>query len=309
MKSFCICISGMVRGNFKAASSINKMINELTSRGHKVDVFIDVWSIQEVYSPGVQSKLTRRLPVKAFSLLSEKDKDIGNFKLKYPNLYEVLSSPIYQKLNEVAKEEVVNTVRINIEDQEEFKQSNSLFDRKNLLFKGNYNQVYMYYKIYNCMKLAKNYSLENNIEYDYAIRMRPDTLIKKFDYTGFIDSLRETSIKTMNISQDKFCGDILFYGDYDKMVDVSHIGIDILSKGTTAIFGDNKNYFSERLLTKYISHLGLSFHKQDSLKGTFPSELSEYGMNINLPYESLYSAMKLDNINIDEPWAVELLPN
>ncbi len=314
MKRICICISGMVRGNFKSLSSLNTLVEKLRMKGVNVDVFLSTWSTQEVYSPGAHKMLKRNLPAEIYGLLPQNLKHIENFLELYPNFYNLISTPIYSDFDSQCLCNLSNLKKSNIENQRDFVNQHLLENSPSLFFKGTLNQVFMFYKIYDCMKLAEKYRIENRLLYDCVLRIRPDLIVKKFDVDGFLTSLKNGIINTMNIISSKrsdeiLCGDILFYGNYKIMFETSLLGEYITNRKTTKLFEDNKARFCEPLLTKHIQSLNANFEKQNFLKTSLPTELAEYGMNSKLSKTESINALNSDKANLLEPWIQHFLNN
>lgn len=287
----------MVRSNFFTSESINKFIEALECNGNKVDVFIDIWDTQELYSPGVQKNLRRRLPMEIYKELGDKEKKIEYFSKNYPNFYKMLTTSIYSSLEKNYKSPILNTRKTNIESQKEFLAQNRLSEKPALLFKGNLNQAFMFHKISSCMKLADSYSEKHSIEYDVVIRMRPDTYIKKYHLDFVDDSEIDKAVKTMNLSgSEGFVGDILFYSNHRNMRNICSIGDKIIEAGTTDVFGDGTVTFSERLLTKTIEDRKLDYFKQDFIKGSFPSETFDYADKKVFPKKLAKKALDMDHL-------------
>lgn len=141
-----ICFSGEIRTGAYAAQNILRYIGNLLPN---CDFFIHTW---DVYSH------------KQWYYDSKKSVELGNTPILSKNsTYEILEKFYLAYPKQFIFSEIQN-----------YQTWFEIFSQK----KTNFSPLW--YSWYKSIKLKKTYELENNFEYDYVVRIRPDLIFPKF---------------------------------------------------------------------------------------------------------------------------------
>lgn len=287
-----ICISGMIRSGFETKSSINKLVEDFKEEGIEVDVYGHFWDEIQTYSPGGQLRINRRLPEDLVSLLPFESSDLDGIKSELPNTYKVLESTEYKPFTPDIVRGINNLITYEVENQKEFHLKNGLLKEKDLHCKGNLNQINMFYGISQVVKLANN----SQRDYDFFIRMRPDSFIKHYDIKNLIGELNKSEVRTRNITP-LGCGDVFFIAQPEVMNVIAMLYDNLISKKNTLLFNDKKIRFAENLLAKWLFKNRISYSTVRSIHATLPARfINEVTM---LPKE-LKGALEIDFKSLDK---------
>lgn len=170
-----VCISGMFRGNDLAIKSIYKNIVSTLD----ADVFVHSWDVWQPWSgicgAGLDSWTWRLFGDDGRKHCPEQLKSFSNFKKVFPSTANVIENPIYDRFTADFMLSIIKPTSFLIENEDVF--LNSLDDKNNFMTRDSYNQTKMFYGIYKSTQLMMRHEIENNINYDFVIRARPDCAV------------------------------------------------------------------------------------------------------------------------------------
>ncbi|MCV3339970.1 hypothetical protein L8W66_03785, partial [Campylobacter lari] len=173
-----ICISGALRGEYKI--TLNNIYDKI-AKPLKADIFLFSWELAAIKWPGITGGsqwITRVLPKYIQTQCPDFLKETHNFKKLMPYTFNKLSIPKLEKIN--------NKLNKRTRGKKSFSGLNFVFNDFFLENENDFNQRYngctnmfkMWYGIHKVFSLMQKYENENNIRYDYIIRIRPDILVE-----------------------------------------------------------------------------------------------------------------------------------
>lgn len=182
MKKISINFSGALRTFVYCAESIKKNIIDILKEEYDVYMFGHFWILNE-------NNLEYKMKWKKDC--TDSIESINKFKFNQYCIEEYSSEWEKNIIKECDGEEILEEYS-KISDQEE---------RVN--FK-NYavNCMGMYFKIKKCQELMEKYENDNNIKFDYVIRMRPDFYWNQIIPLGLINKLNDNNILLV---KDSYC--------------------------------------------------------------------------------------------------------
>ncbi len=190
-----VCISGMFRGNSLAIDSIkNNIIHPLNA-----DVFIHSWDTWQPW-PGIcggapDSWIWRLFGGDGKKLCPNSLKSFLDFKKYFPTAAKVIETPVTAAFTPDFMTSIIQPTSFKIDNELEF--IKSLGEKSDVFStRGNHNQAKMFYGISASTELMTTYEKEQNFEYDYVIRARPDCAIIDKLPKEFIDSLNFNELAT-----------------------------------------------------------------------------------------------------------------
>lgn len=182
-----VCISGLYRNHIEALENIKKNIVEPLN----ADVFIHTWDEKSIWTGnGGSPTINKLLGKNAISLLPNEIDNLQKLQKKLPTAYEIIRYPAYEKWDGTEITNILNPKAILIENQERFESSIENKERF-LLSRGSMNQIKMFYGIKKSFDLALG-----NDNYDFIIRLRPDTLVNSKVSIDMISELKNNTIYT-----------------------------------------------------------------------------------------------------------------
>lgn len=190
-----ICISGMFRGSSLAIESIKKNVAEPLN----ADIFIHSWDQWQPW-PGIcggapDSWVWRLFGGDGKKLCPTILRSFHDFKRHFPMTASVIERPVFSEFTPSFMEAMISPTSYKIDNELEFLNSlTPLLD--SFSSRGNYNQAKMFYGIYESTELMLKHERENNFEYDYVIRARPDCAIKEKLTYSFLDNLQFNELAT-----------------------------------------------------------------------------------------------------------------
>lgn len=299
-----ILFSGIIRGGSPFTSSFNYLIESLSTKGFLVDCFFHTWDEEEVYSPGGQSTLTRRLPKYIFNKLPNKVAGLNEFSNYAPEISKVFEGRYTKPLEIKSIDWIANLKEISIQNQDEvLKEIGDKVDLETFEFKGVLNQVLMFYSFFESYKLM----LSSGYDYDYVIKIRPDIKIKKVNCDAIYQLTESFCLNTVNITHEgKGCGDILFHGVPGVVKPILELWDVMMEKKKPFYDTNGKAIFAERLLSYSLKRAGVKFIKSNAIVSTFPAQLSEYVPWLP-PCENIADAVKKDFGSKPPGWCVDLI--
>ena len=136
------------------------------------DVFIHTWDKKDIWiGNGGSPNIIRMFNSKARSLLPEEIKDLKTLQERLPRTYDIIQYPVSKQWDVTEITNILKPKNVLVENQIDFE--NSLINKEGyLLSRGNLNQIKMFYGIKKSFDMALSYS-----NYDYIIRIRPDTSV------------------------------------------------------------------------------------------------------------------------------------
>ena len=175
----------MIRGKKDYITAINTFVEKMENQKVQADIFLHVWDEKEVFSPGGELTLQRRLPSSITSLMHPDEMKLDVFHSKYPALSNAFNVPYYEKLDHREFNDILNLKNAFVESQSDFHKRYSLDISPQLMHMENLNQMNMLYKIFSAFHLARAYQEKNKFKYDAVIRLRPDMVVNGFNCSDF----------------------------------------------------------------------------------------------------------------------------
>lgn len=243
-----LCISGQMRGYLKAYPSVKKNIIDVFNP----DVFIHTWD-----HIGMSNNLHRRaLPHPMTHYLSKKlINDPSYFLSLFTHFSAQINSQSIVKETDLRKlynpkacvveksppsEEYDDFFGFAVPSQMSKKQPRTMWSRN------------LFYKIFKCNELKKDFEKQNNFKYDLVIRLRPDLSIGEVISPQIDKDTLYYRYRTINISYQ--IADQYFYADshtMDKVCD-TYNHIEDLWKQYNDTEVNHKYYWAEGLLFTYV---------------------------------------------------------
>ncbi|ECR2004517.1 capsular biosynthesis protein, partial [Campylobacter jejuni] len=189
-KKIALCISGAMRG-VEWELNLKKVIESFQ---FDVDVFLFTWDSKFLW-PGLNGaggNWAKRLLDE--TLLKSIPREImhkNNLKQYFPNVFSKLNQEYSVRLDAERLENINNIKRVIIENQEDFLKKYPL-DRNNLFI----NASKIWYSNYQLLKSLVQYEAENNFQYDFIIKVRPDV---EYNINFSIDKLEKLYINDLMI--------------------------------------------------------------------------------------------------------------
>jgi hypothetical protein len=231
-----VCISGGIRYPHFGLKSIQKIIpNEY------VKIFIHTWKIEDIIS---FLKTIHGLEYKEIEKLCEIDL---SFLENYD--YEKLLIEKYDTCQEKFKK-LFNSLKF-------FPNSDSINARNDI------GPISMHYSIFKANQLKKEYEEENNIKFDWVIRMRTDSDFK-YDVLDLNSFNHDLNIPSGEDWSDNAINDQFAIGRSDAMDLYSNLYNSIHNVQTT-------EYFSEKLLFTHLNNVNLTSNRIN-----FPVRINNY---------------------------------
>lgn len=295
-----LCISGQMRGYLKAYPSVKKNIIDVFDP----DIFIHTWD-----DVGKSNNLHRRtLPHPMTHYIPRKF--IDN-QLDFLSIFTHFSSEISSQnvVNEAELQELYNPKACVVEKSPTPEEFNDFFGFKvpSKMVKKQPKAMWsrnLFYKIYKCNELKKDFEQRNNFKYDLVIRLRPDLSIGEVISPQIEKNTLYYRYLTINISYQ--IADQYFYADsytMDRVCDAySHI--EELWQQYDNKEVNHKHYWAEGLLYTYIQY----YHPKINLVPYRTERLgvkSEFQLldadTPNRSYPALKNALIKDIQNLKEP--------
>ncbi|MFB1645171.1 hypothetical protein [Campylobacter molothri] len=167
-KKIALCIGGAMRGK-EWDENLKKVIS---SFHFNVDVFLFTWDSEFLW-PGLNGSgghWAKRLLSSDFLKMVPKEimhKD--NLKKYFPNTFSKLNQEYYTPLDVKKIYRIQNIKKVVIKNQETFLSSYAI-DSDNLF--SNISKIW--YANYELLKMIYKHEIENNFQYDFIIKVRPD---------------------------------------------------------------------------------------------------------------------------------------
>ena len=184
-----VCISGALRGNLNTLNNIyTNIIKPLNA-----DVFIHTWDSYYVW-PGIggdNNIVYRLFGPQAQSLLPVAYRTRAGFEIVFPHTMDVLKQEVIENIPLDKIRKYIDWAVIEIENEHNFINNITKYiDYKN----HSINQLKMFFSMYQCYNLVKTYESNNNIMYDYIVRIRPDISIKQVIDEVFVNSIKDNEL-------------------------------------------------------------------------------------------------------------------
>lgn len=182
-----VCISGLYRNHIEALENIKKNIVEPLN----ADVFIHTWDEKSIWTGNGGSPNIKKLLGDSATLLIPNDVDnLEKIQKILPKVYDIIQHPVNEKWDGTEVTNILKPKKILIENQEDFE--SSITDKADyLLARGSLNQIKMFYGIKKSFDLAFEAG-----DYDYIIRIRPDTAVNSKISIEDINGLNNNTIYT-----------------------------------------------------------------------------------------------------------------
>lgn len=289
-----LCLSGQIRGldeNYKNILNIKNTIKNC-------DIFIDTWSKGRLTFPRF-TRVQRYLGNDLWTLLPDAAKMPDGFRRLFPNVTKIISEPLEIDINEKYLKEYFPDSQINIECESSFEKTIEKNDR--LRHRGNFNQVKMFYKIYNANELLKKSNYYH--KYDAVIRWRPDLDINIDDLQSYIDDVSSDKnlIYTSYVTAVGY-GDQFSIGSKEAMDTYSSLWRRISDAGEFSyenVFDENAQLFAgEAILANHLIFNGLSVKVVKPRKNDFTTSLAinmidiEHALIKDISNNRLHDTMK-----------------
>jgi hypothetical protein len=168
-----ICISGMFKSDMTNLDSIiSTLVKPLDA-----DVFIHTWDRQQEWGgdmrrynfwPRVFGINKDEVPKNLLNLQFLKD--------NYLEIYNCLISSSFSRIDKEKLQGLMHTDSIIIENEDHFLESYQIDEE--FKTRGVYNQVKMFYGLYKSFEQVLNKENQEGFQYDYIIRLRPDTCVR-----------------------------------------------------------------------------------------------------------------------------------
>lgn len=168
-----VCISGMFRGNAPAIDTLKKnLINPLNA-----DVFVHSWDNRQrwvgIGGAGLDNWIWRVFGNDVKQYCPSILKNFSDFKKYFPTSAEILEAPVTENFTIPCLHEIIEPTLSKLDNEQKFLDSLGV-NIEAYSARGSYNQAKMFYGIYAATQLMRQYERENEFEYDYVIRARPD---------------------------------------------------------------------------------------------------------------------------------------
>lgn len=252
-----LCIAGQMRGYLEAYPSVKKNIIDVFDP----DIFIHTWD--EV---GSSSNIHRR--VLPFPMANYLPRKLIHDKPYFLSLFTHFSAELESQsmVNEAELHKLYSPKACIVEKSPTLEESDNFFgftvpsQMKKKQPKSIWSRN-LYYKIYECNKLKKDFEQRNNLKYDLVIRLRPDLSIGEI-ISSEIDK-NKLYFRYYSIDTSYQVADQYFYSDSDTMDKVCDIynHIDAIWKLYDSEKVHHKYYWAEGLLYTYIKQ----YHSEISL--------------------------------------------
>ena len=182
-----VCMSGLYRDHIEAIENIKRNLTDPLG----ADVFIHTWDKKDIWiGNGGSPHITRLFSEKARSYLPQEIDSLSKLEKALPSTYEIIRYPISEDWDGLEVTDILEPKKIIIESQDDFESSLEDIDNYKLS-RGSLNQIKMFYGIKKSFDLALNHS-----DYDYIIRVRPDTLVGNKVSTAKLEDLQNNVIYT-----------------------------------------------------------------------------------------------------------------
>jgi hypothetical protein len=197
-KKVAVCISGQLRLFKKTYQSIydNLIVP------NNADVFIHTWFDKDNLT--IDSRDAQR----QYAQL-DPDDDINVIKLYQPKKYLIEKPKKFHNKNLQIPDAYMNSIALMMKDEDKN-------DFSKVFNKSMYPSYSMFYSIYKCNELKELFALENDIIYDYVVRIRFDIALpcniqlSNFDINGGICTPN-------NLCKEELPCDLFFFGDNTSM--------------------------------------------------------------------------------------------
>jgi len=169
-----VCISGV----FKVSVEQLKSIQEMIVAPLHADVFLHTWDEYQLWA-GSARKGDRfwELNFEGLNIeIPSEMKSVSSFCANFPNTSEVMYSDVSKKIDRRDIYSIISPKECHIENVSNFIKYN-LNIQDNYKFQEKLNQAFMFYGMYRCFELMREYEDKNGFRYDYVIRIRPDNII------------------------------------------------------------------------------------------------------------------------------------
>lgn len=295
-----LCISGQMRGYLKAYPSVKKNIIDVFNP----DIFIHTWD-----DIGMSNNLHRRaLPHPMTHYLSKK---LINDSSYFLSLFTHFSAQINSQsmVKEADLRKLYNPKACVVEKSPPSEEYDDFFgfavpsqmSKKQPKTRWSRN---LFYKIFKCNELKKDFEKQNNFKYDLVIRLRPDLSIGEVISPQIDKDTLYYRYRTINISYQ--IADQYFYADshtMDKVCD-TYNHIEDLWKQYNDTEVNHKYYWAEGLLFTYVQQYHpevklIPYRTEKSgVKSTFQLLDAE---TPDKSYPALKNALIKDIKNLKEP--------
>ncbi|EAK5530601.1 hypothetical protein B4R09_07815, partial [Campylobacter lari] len=161
-----VCISGAMRGDY--LKPIDGIVENIV-KPLNADVFVFSWN-EHLKWPGIcgGSNWVHRLLSQDFNLIAPNEiKNNHLFKQLFQHTYNKLDREISDILQIQDLKKIYNCKKVAVESQKAFIEQTGLKEHS-------YTVTKLYYGCFRVFELLEEYEKENNIKYDYVIRIRPD---------------------------------------------------------------------------------------------------------------------------------------
>ncbi|EOH0219208.1 hypothetical protein ACLJ28_000968, partial [Campylobacter coli] len=161
-----VCISGAMRGDY--LKPIDQIVDNIV-KPLNADVFVFSWS-EHLKWPGIcgGSNWVHRLLSQDFNLIAPNEiRNNHLFKQLFQHTYNKLDREISDVLEIQDLKKIYNCKKVVLENQKAFVEQTGLKEHS-------YTATKLYYGCFRVFELMEEYEKENNIKYDYVIRIRPD---------------------------------------------------------------------------------------------------------------------------------------
>lgn len=239
-----LCISGLCKSDLTGLRSIfDKIVKPLNA-----DVFMHTWDIQQDWAGDSRSYnfWSRVFEVKD---LPSNLKDLEFLKSNYPNIYFALLSSHYSLLDKESIFKEFSFKDFLCENQDEFLEKYNIGESYST--RGTFNQVKMFYGLYKSFDMMRSYELNNNIKYDYVIRIRPDLFVVNevsFEDLNFLD-FSEIAVATTG---DVGVADSVFYAKRETYEHIINIWESMIELGRLSPFEHYPKYDCHALLFSWL---------------------------------------------------------
>lgn len=276
-----ICISGMIKSDLSNFNSIvSKLVKPLDA-----DVFIHTWDRQQEWAGSMRAfNFWQRVFGISNNKVPESLIDLNFLKSNYENIYRCLLSDVFSEVDKDKVYKMTKADNIIYENESQFLEKYEI--NESFATRGGYNQVKMFYGIYRAFKMVVSKEINEGFQYDYIIRLRPDTFIKSssLDYKG----LYELNNLSLAVSSGFGWGlaDGMFYSNRSVYERIGLLWEQILSSKKISPFESFEGWDAHRLF-------GLWLLKQDiqPVDCRFSSSLV-IGESVKVP--NLLKAIKID---------------
>ncbi len=197
-KKVAVCISGQLRLFKKTYQSIYDNL----ILPNNADVFIHSWFDKDNLT--IDSRDSQRIYAELNS-----DDDGNVIELYKPKKYLIEKPKKFTNKNIQIPDAYINSI-VSMMKEEDKNDFNQVFN------KCIYPTYSMFYSIYKCNELKELFALENDITYDYVVRLRFDILFPNpvqlcdFNVNGYVCTPN-------NLSKEELPCDLFFFGDNTSM--------------------------------------------------------------------------------------------